>query len=49
MQIDVLEVEGKLYGFSGCHRYEVRISAVSATCPLGSNIRKERTILTLLY
>ena len=23
-QIDVLEVEGKFYGFSGCHRYEVR-------------------------
>ncbi len=22
--IDVLEVEGKIYGFSGCHRYEVR-------------------------
>ena len=22
--IDVLEVEGKYYGFSGCHRYEVR-------------------------
>lgn len=25
-QIDVLEVDGKIYGFSGCHRYEVRIS-----------------------
>ena len=23
MQIDVLFVEGKYYGFSGCHRYEV--------------------------
>lgn len=22
MQIDVLEVEGEIYGFSGCHRYE---------------------------
>lgn len=22
-QIDVLEVEGQYYGFSGCHRYEV--------------------------
>jgi sulfiredoxin len=21
-QIDMLEVEGQLYGFSGCHRYE---------------------------
>jgi len=27
MQIDVLEVEGQLYGFSGCHRYEVSLSA----------------------
>lgn len=25
LQIDVLEVEGLLYGFSGCHRYEVRV------------------------
>ena len=24
MQIDVLDVDGQLYGFSGCHRYEVR-------------------------
>ena len=23
MQIDILEVDGKYYGFSGCHRYEV--------------------------
>lgn len=23
-QIDVLEVEGEYYGFSGCHRFEVR-------------------------
>ena len=23
LQIDVLEVEGRYYGFSGCHRYEV--------------------------
>lgn len=22
--IDVLEVEGQLYGFSGCHRFEVK-------------------------
>ena len=22
--IDVLEVDGKFYGFSGCHRYEAR-------------------------
>lgn len=22
--IDVLEVDGQYYGFSGCHRYEVR-------------------------
>ena len=22
-QIDILEVEGQYYGFSGCHRYEV--------------------------
>lgn len=25
LQIDVLEVEGQLYGFSGCHRFEVRV------------------------
>ena len=25
LQIDVLDVEGQLYGFSGCHRYEVRV------------------------
>ena len=24
LQIDILEVEGKYYGFSGCHRYEVQ-------------------------
>ena len=24
LQIDILEVDGKYYGFSGCHRYEVR-------------------------
>lgn len=26
--IDVLEVDGKYYGFSGCHRYEVRQAPV---------------------
>jgi uncharacterized ParB-like nuclease family protein len=26
--IDVLEVEGEYYGFSGCHRYEVRLNVV---------------------
>lgn len=25
-KIDVLEVDGQYYGFSGCHRYEVRVS-----------------------
>ena len=24
-QIDVLEVDGKIFGFSGCHRFEVGI------------------------
>jgi uncharacterized ParB-like nuclease family protein len=24
-QIDVLEVDGKIYGFSGCHRYEAHV------------------------
>lgn len=23
LQIDVLDVDGKFYGFSGCHRFEV--------------------------
>ena len=31
-QIDVLEVEGKFYGFSGCHRYEVRWLLQLLTC-----------------
>lgn len=26
MQIDILEVDGKFYGFSGCHRYEVGVA-----------------------
>ena len=32
MQNDVLEVERQLHGFSGCHRYEVRASAL---CSIG--------------
>ena len=28
--IDVLEVEGNYYGFSGCHRYEVRSCSAPA-------------------
>lgn len=28
--IDVLEVDGKYYGFSGCHRYEVRRAPVGS-------------------
>ena len=32
--IDVLEVEGRYYGFSGCHRYEahVRLGAETIKC-----------------
>ena len=32
--IDVLDVEGRIYGFSGCHRYEahVRLGRVTILC-----------------
>ena len=42
MQIDVLDVEGQLYGFSGCHRYEVRTFAASALCSTGFQPPKMR-------
>ena len=32
MQIDILEVDGKYYGFSGCHRYEVSQMLFVVTC-----------------
>ncbi|NES25671.1 MAG: ParB N-terminal domain-containing protein, partial [Symploca sp. SIO3E6] len=30
--IDVLEVEGKYYGFSGCHRYEAILGKIPSNC-----------------
>lgn len=30
--IDVLLVDGKFYGFSGCHRFEVCCSVLSVIC-----------------
>ena len=46
-QIDVLEVEGKFYGFSGCHRYEVRWLLQQLACKIcaGDAVHDSRAAL----
>lgn len=43
MQIDILLVEGKYYGFSGCHRYEVRLGACYSNLCLHQSSSKLRS------
>ena len=40
--IDVLEVDGRYYGFSGCHRYEAHVK-------LGRETIRCRVILSLIH
>ena len=46
-QIDVLEVEGQIYGFSGCHRFEVRLASEQLPQSLSSLGRSTEHLLSL--